>query len=96
MASEQAEGTVRATSRHVANYWTVVEARRGRRCLHYHFAAVVVGLNGQPRCPQQNKRTDLEAVAVLESFVSRHLYPDSVPTPKKVKTEVPISFDTPV
>ena len=82
MAWEQAEGTVRATSRHVANYWTVVEARRGRhRGLHCHFAAVVVGLNGQPRCPQQNKRTDLEAVAVLESFVSRHLYPDSVPTP---------------
>ena len=85
MASEQAEGTVRATSRHVANYWTVVEAarrcRRGRG-LHCHFAVVVVGLNGQPRCPQQNKRTDLEAVAVLESFVFRHLYPDLVPTPR--------------
>ena len=61
-----AEGTVRATNHHVANYWTVVEPR-----LQEQLAAV--GQSAQPRCLQQNKMNDLEAVAGhLESFGFRH------------------------
>ena len=72
------EGTVR--DRHVANYWTaaVVELVE----LAAAAEAEAAGQNGQSRFPQQNKMNDLEAVAVLESFVSRHLYPDLVPTPR--------------
>ena len=61
------EGTVRATNHHVANYWTVVEPR-----LQEQLAAAV-GQSVQPRCLQQNKMNDLEAVSGhLESFGFRH------------------------
>ena len=64
-----AEGTVRATNHHVANYWTVVEPR-----LQEQLAAAV-GQSAQPHCLQQNKMNDLEAVAGhLESFGFRHRY----------------------
>ena len=64
-----AEGTVRATNHHVANYWTVVEPRLQEQLA----AAEAVGQSAQPRCLQQNKMNDLEAVAGrLESFGFRH------------------------
>ena len=66
-----AEGTVRATNHHVANYWTVVEPRLQEQLA----AAEAVGQSVQPHCLQQNKMNDLEAVAVhLESFGFRHRY----------------------
>ena len=71
------EGTVR--DRHVANYWTAAVVELVELAAAEAEAA---GQNGQSRFPQQNKMNDLEAVAVLESFVSRHLYPDLVPTPR--------------